>query len=141
MIGEGPLVQVAQRAVDLERAAAFYADLLGVPVAATFQPPGLAFLLLGDTRLLLEVGAPSALLYFAVDDLDARVERLRASGVPIVTEPHTIFEHEDATLGPAGTAERMAFLTDSEGNTVALVEHRPVAERPDAEDRRRRHSA
>lgn len=130
MIGDGPLVQVAQRAVDLERAAAFYAQLLGVPVAATFEPPGLAFLVLGDTRLLLDRGAPSALLYFAVDDLDARVELLRASGVTIVTEPHTIFEHADATLGPAGTEERMAFLTDSEGNTVALVEHRQRGERP-----------
>ncbi|MET4100209.1 methylmalonyl-CoA/ethylmalonyl-CoA epimerase [Agrococcus sp. UYP10] len=128
MIGDSPLVQVAQRAQDIERAAAFYAHLLGAPVAATFDPPGLAFLALGDTRLLLERGAPSALLYFAVDDLDARVERLRASGVSIVTEPHTIFGHADATLGPAGTEERMAFILDSEGNTVALVEHRRGAE-------------
>jgi methylmalonyl-CoA/ethylmalonyl-CoA epimerase len=124
MIGDSPLVQVAQRAEDLERAAAFYATLLEVPVAARFDPPGLAFLVLGDTRLLLERGAPSALLYFAVDDLDARVERLRASGVAIVSEPQTIFAHADGALGPAGTEERMAFLTDSEGNTVALVEHR-----------------
>ncbi len=127
MIGDSPLVQVAQRADDLERAAAFYAELLGVPVAASFDPPGLAFLVLGDTRLLLERGAPSALLYFAVDDLDARVERLRASGITIVAEPHTIFGHADATLGPAGTRERMAFIADSEGNTIALVEHRPGA--------------
>ncbi len=132
MIGDSPLVQVAQRAVDLERAVAFYVDLLDVPVAATFDPPGLAFLVLGDTRLLLERGAPSALLYFAVDDLDARVERLRASGVTIVAEPHTIFGHADATLGPAGTEERMAFLTDSEGNTVALVEHRQHEAQPGA---------
>lgn len=124
MIGDGPLVQVAQRAVDVERAAAFYARLLDVPVAAMFDPPGLAFLVLGDTRLLLERGAPSALLYFVVDRLDDRVERLRASGVTIVAEPHTIFGHADATLGPAGTEERMAFLIDSEGNTIALVEHR-----------------
>ncbi|MCR8669720.1 VOC family protein [Agrococcus sp. HG114] len=125
MIGDSPLVQVAQRATDLERAAAFYAALLDVPVAATFDPPGLAFLVLGDTRLLLDRGAPSALLYFAVDDLEGRVERLRSSGVEIVTEPHTIFEHDDDTLGPAGSAERMAFVRDSEGNTVALVQHRP----------------
>ncbi|ROR66940.1 VOC family protein [Agrococcus jenensis] len=128
MIGDSPLVQVAQRAQDLERAAAFYATLLGTSVAATFDPPGLAFLVLGDTRLLLERGAPSALLYFAVDDLDARVERLRASGVSIVAEPHTIFGHADATLGPVGTEERMAFILDSEGNTVALVEHRRGAD-------------
>ncbi|MFJ6113312.1 VOC family protein [Agrococcus sediminis] len=125
MIGDRPLVQVAQRAIDLERAAAFYAELLDVPVAASFDPPGLAFLVLGDTRLLLDRGAPSALLYLAVDDLDGRVARLRASGVEIVSEPRTIFEHDDDALGPAGTSERMAFLRDSEGNTIALVEHRP----------------
>lgn len=126
MIGGSPLVQVAQRAIDLERAAAFYVDLLGTPVAATFDPPGLAFLVLGDTRLLLSRESPSALLYFAAHGLEERVEALRAAGVEIVTEPHTIFEHADAALGPAGTAERMAFVRDSEGNTVALVEHRPL---------------
>ena len=62
MIGDGPLGQVARRTIDLERAAASSADLLEVPVAGTFDPPGPAFLLLGDTRLL------------------------RASGVTIVTE-------------------------------------------------------
>ncbi len=129
MIGGSPLVQVAQRAVDLERAAAFYRDLLDIPVAATFDPPGLAFLVLGDTRLLLDRGAPSALLYFAVDGLDARVEALRASGVEIIAEPRTIFEHDDDSLGPGRTAERMAFLRDSEGNTVALVEHVTLDER------------
>lgn len=55
------LVQVAQRATDLERAAAFYGDLLE-------QQPV-------------------------------------------------------ATLGPAGTDEWMAFIADSEGNTVGLVSH------------------
>ncbi|SDR65802.1 VOC family protein [Agrococcus carbonis] len=119
------LVQVAQRAVDLDRASRWYARLLGIDPAASFDPPGLVFFVLGDVRLLLDRGAPSALVYLRVDDLDATVERLRADGVPVVTEPHVIFTHEDATLGPAGTDERMAFVTDSEGNTVGLVEHRP----------------
>jgi len=31
----------------------------------------------------------------------------------------------DDTLGPAGTDEWMAFVVDSEGNLVGLVEQRP----------------
>ncbi|HWC24201.1 MAG TPA: VOC family protein [Flexivirga sp.] len=118
------LVQVAQRAVDLERAAGFYADLLGVAPTATFDPPGLVFFDLEGTRLLLDRVAPSAYLYLEVPDIDATVQRLRAAGTTIVTEPHVIFPHEDDTLGPAGTDEWQAFIEDSEGNTVGLVEQR-----------------
>ena len=121
------LVQVAQRAEDLERATAFYADLLGAGPTATFDPPGLVFFDLGGVRLLLDRVAPSALHYLAVDDIDATVERLRAGGVSIETEPHVIFGHDDDTLGPAGTDEWMAFVRDSEGNLVGLVERRPRA--------------
>ncbi len=119
------LVQIAQHADDLQRASSFYADLLGAPPVATFDPPGLVFFDLGGVRLLLDRGAPSCLLYLRVDDIDATLERLRAAGVPVESEPHLIFGHDDDTLGPAGTDEWMAFVTDSEGNHVGLVEHRP----------------
>src|SRR3954462_13280508 len=119
------LVQVAQRADDLGRATAFYRDLLGAEPLATFDPPGLVFFDLGGVRLLLDQGAPSALLYLAVDDIDATVERLRATGVEVRSEPHVIFGHDDDTLGPAGTDEWMAFVVDSEDNLVGLVEQRP----------------
>ncbi|GAA6525472.1 VOC family protein [Intrasporangium sp. DVR] len=118
------LVQVAQRAEDLGRASAFYADLLGAEPLATFDPPGLVFFDLGGVRLLLDRGAPSSLLYLFVADIDSTVERLRAAGTHIETEPHVIFGHEDDTLGPAGTDEWMAFIRDSEGNLVGLVEQR-----------------
>jgi methylmalonyl-CoA/ethylmalonyl-CoA epimerase len=117
------LVQVAQHADDLDRAVAFYEELLGVKVAARFDPPGLAFFMLDGTRLLLDKAAPTSLLYLAVDDVEYSVDQLRARGVAITTEPHVIFQHTDDTLGPAGTDEWMAFITDSEGNTVALVSY------------------
>ena len=119
------LVQIAQRAEDLERATAFYTDLLGTGPTASFDPPGLVFFDLGGVRLLLDRVAPTALHYLAVDDIDATVARLRAGGVSIETEPHVIFGHDDDTLGPAGTDEWMAFVRDSEGNLVGLVERRP----------------
>ncbi|SDT38008.1 methylmalonyl-CoA/ethylmalonyl-CoA epimerase [Friedmanniella luteola] len=126
------VLQIAQHAEDLQRATRFYADLLGRPPAAVYDPPGLAFFVLDGMRLLLDRGAPSALHYFAVDDLPATVERLRERGVTIDTEPHVIFSHADPTLGPAGTDEWQAFLTDSEGNAVGLVEQRPVPVGADA---------
>src|SRR4051794_11724559 len=119
------LVQVAQRADDLGRATAFYRDLLGAEPLATFDPPGLVFFDLGGGGLRPARGAPSALHYLRVDAPDAPVERLRATGVEVRSEPHLIFAHDDGTLGPAGTHEWMAFVVDSEGNLVGLVEHRP----------------
>ena len=118
------VVQVAQRAEDLERATAFYADLLGAPAAATYDPPGLVFFDLAGVRLMLEHNAPSAMLYLGVEDIDATVDRLRASGVTIESEPHVIFSHDDDTLGPAGTDEWQAFVRDTEGNLVGLAELR-----------------
>ena len=118
------LVQVAQGVEDLERASAFYAELLGKEPAASFDPPGLVFFDLDGVRLLLDRGAPSSLVYLEVEDIEARVAALRAAGVTIESEPHVIFSHPNDTLGPAGTDEWMAFFKDSEGNTVGLVEHR-----------------
>ena len=119
------MIQVAQRAEDLDRAARFYTDLLGAGPVATYDPPGLVFFEVGGLRLLLDRGAPSALHYLGVDDLDATVARLRDAGVAVESEPHLIFGHDDDTLGPAGTDEWMAFVRDSEGNLVGLVEQRP----------------
>jgi methylmalonyl-CoA/ethylmalonyl-CoA epimerase len=121
------IVQVAQRVIDLDRAEAFYASFLRQAPDARFVPPGLVFFNLDGVRLLLDDKAPSALIYFTVDDINASVERLRAAGVEIISEPHIIFQHADDRIGPAGHDEWMAFFTDSEGNTVGLVEHRPSA--------------
>jgi methylmalonyl-CoA/ethylmalonyl-CoA epimerase len=116
------LVQIAQHAEDLGRARDFYAMLLRAEPTGFFDPPGLLFFDLAGTRLLIDRGAPASLLYLEVADLKERVEELRAAGVHIESEPHVIFEHADDSLGPAGTAEWQAFIRDSEGNLVGLVE-------------------
>jgi methylmalonyl-CoA/ethylmalonyl-CoA epimerase len=118
-------IQVAQHADDLSRATRWYADLLGREPSATYDPPGLVFFDLGGVRLMLEGATTGSMIYLPVDDIDATVERLRGNGVEIDTEPHVIFPHEDDTLGPAGTEEWQAFVRDSEGNLVGLVEQRP----------------
>ncbi|GAA4369353.1 VOC family protein [Nocardioides caricicola] len=115
------LVQIAQHADDLERATAFYTELLGAGPVATYDPPGLVFFDVGGVRLMLSPGSERATIYLRVDDIDAAVDRLRAH---VEAEPHVIFGHDDDTLGPAGTDEWQAFLRDPEGNLVGLVEHR-----------------
>ena len=117
------LVQVAQHANDPDRAQDFYSRLLGTEPVARFEPPGLLFFGLGDVRLLLDRAAPSALLYLAVENLAGRVEQLRVDGVTVETEPHKIFRHDDNRLGPQGTDEWQAFIRDSEGNLLGLVEN------------------
>jgi methylmalonyl-CoA/ethylmalonyl-CoA epimerase len=46
------LHQVAQRADDLDRAVASYSGGLGCETIASFDPPGMAFFHLGESRLL-----------------------------------------------------------------------------------------
>jgi methylmalonyl-CoA/ethylmalonyl-CoA epimerase len=120
------LHQVAQHCDDIDRATAFYSDVLGCEFIARFDPPGLAFLRLGETRLLLDKAAPSALLYFRVDDVRATADKLRAAGVVINSEPHLIHADTEGTFGEAGWEEWMAFCTDSEGNLVGLASRHPA---------------
>ena len=123
------LVQVALRATDLDRAAAFWADLVGSAPAGRFEPPGLLFFDLDGTRLLLEGNAPSSMLYLEVADLRATLELLvgRWGGrVEVISEPHPTFDHEDDALGPAGTTEWQAFVRDPDGNLVGLIAFEPT---------------
>ena len=114
------LVQVAQHADDLDRAARFYSLLLRTEPTGRFDPPGLLFFDLEGVRLLLDHAAPSALIYLQVDNVHATLERLDGEA-QIVTPPHVVFVHEDDTLGPAEHEEWQAFVRDPEGNTVGIV--------------------
>ena len=121
------LRQVALHVEDMNRAVAFYRDIVGLDFIARFDPPGLAFFDIGGTRLLLEAGAPSSLLYLGVDDVAGMTERLRQAGVTIDSEPHVIHVDETGQFGPPGEAEEMSFFRDSENNLVGLAGRRTVA--------------
>lgn len=114
------LVQIAQHADDLQRAADFYTVLLGTGPRALFDPPGLLFFDLEGVRLLLDRNAPSSLIYLHVDNVHEALERLDGL-TDVVSHPHVIFTHEDDALGPEGHQEWQAFIRDSEGNTIGLV--------------------
>ncbi len=114
------LVQVAQHADDLDRAADFYTVLLEQEPIARFDPPGLLFFDLDGVRLLLDREAPTSLVYLEVSNVHEAIERLGGL-TEVVSAPHVIFTHEDDVLGPEGFEEWQAFIRDSEGNLVGLV--------------------
>ena len=118
------LHQISQRAGELDRAVAFYRDVLGLRFVARFDPPGLVFFDLGNTRLLLEGNAPSVVLYLETDDLDESHRSLVAAGAEIVAKPHRIHRDDAGDFGPPGNEEWMLFFRDSEQNLLALVERR-----------------
>jgi methylmalonyl-CoA/ethylmalonyl-CoA epimerase len=121
------LLQVAQHAENLDRAADFYTTVLGGTLIAKFEPAGLAFVDLNGVRLLLEKAAPSAMIYLGVPDVRETVNILRADGVIIHTEPHRIHVDTDGAFGEPGWEEWMAFIRDSEGNLVGLASrHAPA---------------
>jgi predicted enzyme related to lactoylglutathione lyase len=101
---------------DLARSRAFYRDQLSLPLGTDAVPHWVDFDLGGGGRLGLHPSAPhmpvapgSASLGFHVDDVDALVERLRADGVPIVSEPH------DQDFG------RLAVISDPDGYAVQVI--------------------
>ena len=115
--------QIAVPVRDLERAVAFYRDVLGLRLL--FQaPPGLAFFDCGGVRLMLslpegpERARQSPVLYYVVDDIRAAWAAVTARGAKPATagapEPHLIAKLPDHDLW-------MAFVEDGEGNVVGLM--------------------
>jgi DNA-binding CsgD family transcriptional regulator/predicted enzyme related to lactoylglutathione lyase len=114
----GRIGQVSLSIRDVARAEHFYGTTLGLPHVFTFGD--LAFFDAGGTRLYLhrkdaDEWTPSSVLYFEVDDIQARQEALAAAGVQFTGAPHRIHTHDD------GTEEWMTFFEDGEGNTLALM--------------------
>jgi len=115
------LAQIGQIAVnvhDLERAVAFYRDILGIQFL--FQVPNMAFFDCDGVRFLLSIAEQpefdhaSSIIYFNVDDLDAAFTTLSGRGVAFADKPHLIARMPDHDLW-------MAFFRDSEANMLALM--------------------
>jgi methylmalonyl-CoA/ethylmalonyl-CoA epimerase len=116
------LSQIGQISVtvhDLDRAVAFYRDVLGMKFL--FQaPPKLAFFDCGGIRLMLslpekaELDHPGSILYYKVDDIQATWKSLSGHGADLRGEPHLLARMPDHELW-------MAFFRDTEGNTLALM--------------------
>jgi methylmalonyl-CoA/ethylmalonyl-CoA epimerase len=111
--------QIAVPIDDLDRAVAFYRDVLRLTFL--FQaPPGLAFFDCGGVRLMLSrpespaKGQAGPVIYYLVDDLPTTWATVTAGGAGAVDEPHLIAKLPDHDLW-------MAFINDSEGNLLGLM--------------------
>jgi methylmalonyl-CoA/ethylmalonyl-CoA epimerase len=109
---------------DVERATAFYRDVLGLPLL--FTVPSMAFFDCGGVRLMLgtasspEYDHPSSILYFRIADIQAGYQRLVANSVDIVAPPRLI--------APMPTHDLwMTAFRDSEGNIHQLMSEVPRA--------------
>lgn len=120
-IGIQRIRQIAVTVRDLDRATAFYRDVLALPFL--FGAPGMSFFECGGVRLMLAmpeeaVPAAASILYFQVVDIVAAHDRLVERGVEFEGKPHVVHraENHDMWLG---------FFRDSERNLMALLSEVP----------------
>ena len=128
MVGIGAVRQVALAAGrDLDATLAFWREVLGLAIHARYDPPGIAFIMAGDVRLLFTDGVPAGTVYLDMQDLDGFCAAAAAAGVPFTAKPKLVHLDREGQFGPAGEEEWMAFLKDPAGNTVGLVERKAAA--------------
>jgi methylmalonyl-CoA/ethylmalonyl-CoA epimerase len=111
------LGQVALKVEDLPRAVAFYRDVLGLSLL--FEYPNLAFFDMGGVRLMLSgpgdaAEQPESVLYYQVDDLQAKWKSLIDKQAKVEKEPHLIAKLPGHDL-------YMAFVRDADGRLVGLM--------------------
>ena len=117
-VGLTKVGQIAVMVKDLERAVAFYRDVLGMRFL--FQVPNMAFFDLSGLRLMLgipeaaEFDHPSSIIYYDVADIQQVCEALKSRGVAFRTEPHAVADLGDRVLW-------LAFFMDSESNPLCLM--------------------
>lgn len=117
--------QVAQKITDINRAVEFYSQLLSKDPIAVFEQPGFAFFDIDGVRLFLDVNATSTLLYFQVDDVRQSIDKLVSLGHKVTTEPHVVFPDPSGIFDQLGN-EWLAFIQDSEGNSIGLMSREVV---------------
>jgi methylmalonyl-CoA/ethylmalonyl-CoA epimerase len=114
--------QIAVNVKDTARARAFYRDVLGLKHLFD-AGPNLAFFQCGGVRLMLspaskpEFDHPGSIVYYKVADLAATHAAMLAKGAVFEQEPHLVATMPDHELW-------MAFLRDTEGNLLALMEEK-----------------
>ena len=115
--------QISVNVKDLDRAIAFYRDMLGMTFLFT-APPGMAFFDCGGIRIMLgvadrpEINHIASIIYYKVDDIEKVYEVFNARGVEFIVKPHLV--------APMPTYDLwLADFKDSEGNILALMSEVP----------------
>ena len=117
--GLSQIGQIAVPVCGIDRAVAFYHDVLGMRFL--FQaPPGLGFFDCDGVRLMLDAPAKaqsekhSSIIYFRVPDIHEAFQILSGRVVPFEAEPHLVAKMPDHELW-------MAFFRDPDDNPLALM--------------------
>jgi predicted enzyme related to lactoylglutathione lyase len=114
--------QIAINAHDVDRATAFYRDVLGLP--HLFRAGQLSFFDCGGVRLMLdkpekpEFDHPSSIIYSQVENIQAAHRRIKDAGAKFEDAPHVIAQMPKFDLW-------MTFFRDSEANLLALMSEVP----------------
>ena len=124
MTASSPLKSVGQILVpvgDVDRAADFYEQVLGLPVSMRF--PGIAFFDAGGVRLYLAKVPQAnfrgrATIYFWVEDVSGALELLESRGATVRERPNIVHRDDAYDLW-------MAFVTDLDGNNIGLMREAP----------------
>ena len=116
----GEIGQIALTVSDVEKAVAFYRDVLGLKHLFSV-PPGLAFFACDSVRLMLSrpegatAGAgSSSVIYFKTPDIEQTAAGLKTRGLTFEAEPRLIAKMPDHELW-------MAFFRDPDRNVLALM--------------------
>ena len=121
--------QIALAVGDVDRAEAFYRDILGLRKLYRFGD--LTFFDCAGVRLMLEKAhspddiAKRSVIYFRCADIALAVRELEKRGVTFSSKPHLIAKMDDHDLW-------MAFFADPDGHTLALMQEAPKGYAPAA---------
>jgi len=121
--------QIALAVGDVDRAEAFYRDVLGLRKLYRFGD--LTFFDCAGVRLMLEKAeapeniAKSSVIYFRCADIALAVRELEKRGVSFSSKPHLIAKMDDHDLW-------MAFFADPDGHTLAVMQEAPKGCTPTA---------
>jgi predicted enzyme related to lactoylglutathione lyase len=111
--------QISITAHDIQRATAFYRDVLQLTHLFSV-PPRMVFFDCGGVRLMLaipetpQLDHPSSIIYFRVADIQAGYHELLSRGVHFQSPPNIVAPMETYDLW-------LAEFRDSEGNIMCLM--------------------
>jgi methylmalonyl-CoA/ethylmalonyl-CoA epimerase len=119
--------QIALASGDVDRAEAFYSDKLGLRKLYRFGD--IVFFDCAGLRLMIEKArgaediARASVIYFRCADIALAVREIESRGVAFAGKPHLIAKMEDHDLW-------MAFFSDPDGHTLALMQEAPKGYAP-----------
>jgi methylmalonyl-CoA/ethylmalonyl-CoA epimerase len=118
-LGNAKIAQLLIPVEDLDKAVAFYRDVLGLRFLFA-APPQMAFFECGGVRLLVgvmpahQVAQRGSAIYFKVADIQGVWSELHGKGIHFKAEPHMVNRTATSELW-------LAEFSDPDGNQMALL--------------------